>query len=138
MDTLQIDWSNILDFLGVVALIWVAYLNVTVHQKKFIHELQFKKEFEVYEKLWKLLIKFRNQVASQRPMMGGPLRTDKEAMEKLTKQSWKFYNNVIVEYWNDRPFYSPAVFKIINKVLKVGAKETVQYERMVRYKSEEG
>jgi len=115
------------------ALIWVAFINRNIGKKLFIHELQFQKEFEAYERLWELLIEFRNKVGSQRPMMGGPLATDEEAMRKLTKEAWGSYNKVITEYWKMKPFYSTKVFETINEVLKIGAKETIQYESMVLY-----
>lgn len=119
------------------ALIRVEIIRKDIGKKLFIHELQFRKEFEAYEQLWELLIEFRNTVASMRPMMDRipEDKTEKEElMSKRRETAWISYNKVITEYWKQKPFFSPKVFNIINEVLKIGAKETVHFERMVFYK----
>ena len=117
------------------AIIYTGYLNIIVNRKKFIHELQFKKEFEVYETLWRLLVAFKNTVSQLRPMLDyfDPNETDEDRLKRRTKTANEAFNEVVYEYTYNKPFYSPEVFNTINQVLAIGFSEKIDYEHTEKY-----
>ncbi|MFW9851831.1 MAG: hypothetical protein ACFFDS_02725 [Candidatus Thorarchaeota archaeon] len=85
----------------------IAKLKSSLTKTEFIHKLQFNKEFEIYEELWKHLDNL------QKLMVEAGINLTKEWKDNVN-QTYKAISSKIRE---NKPFYDEEVFKNANKIL---------------------
>ena len=104
-------------------------LQKMLDKKNLIHKIQFEKEFNIYNELWAKLIALRNLTASLRPHME---RTDGKSNAELKKEKleklYPAFNEAIILFDNNRPFYSAAVYNEINEIFKRCREEAIEFE----------
>jgi hypothetical protein len=122
--------------IAIGSLIWNYYQQKKLMQfqkilekKNLIHKLQFEKEFNIYNELWSKLIALRNLTASLRPIMEQTDgKSNAQLKEEKLKKLYPAFNEVIIEFDNNRPFYSEAVYNEINEILKISRSEAIEFE----------
>ncbi len=94
-------------------------LKLELEKKKTVHKLQFEKEFQLYDDLWKALIDVRSSASITPSLDILPQGKDFKELyeERLTKaiQSVDKASNLVVF---NRPFYHPSVSEVAQEVLK--------------------
>lgn len=102
------------------------------HEKKaFVHSQQFKREFSVYEELWKCLVELRSAAVGLRPIVDfmdggkGEEEIKKERLERLSK--------ALIDFWEsfekNRPFFSEDVYQACREINSTAFQEGNQYKR---------
>ncbi len=105
---------------GVIGTIVTFYINRKLqslkhkHDKQFtVHNLQFKKEFQLYSELWKALIALRQTVIITLDLEINDESTFREKYEKAVKN----FNEVKNLFENNRPFYHVNVSKLAGNLI---------------------
>jgi hypothetical protein len=86
-----------------------ANLGTRSTKELLVHELQFQKEFEVYKELWKAALKYAIDLNN---FCGVPLVPPQASPEALDQALEASYNCLRDTVYDNRPFYSPGVYKI--------------------------
>lgn len=99
-------------------------------KEKFIHELQFNKEFEIYLELWEKLVVLKEATDLILPMLDtvDPAKTKEEiAEERLinVRESYKEVQKIIARR---QPFYSKKVYESSAKILSETIKKALLYQ----------
>lgn len=94
-------------------------LRTQDRKELFVHQLQFEKEFDVYIRLWKAVLKLKEAATAFKIIK---MSLPKEAVH-IVQTFMDAYINVNEIIYNYRPFYSPNVFdkseQILNHAKKV-------------------
>jgi len=92
----------------------------SLSKERYIHRLQFEKEFRIYEELWRYLIQLQDSVSKLIPIADicEPGRTKEEIKKERLQNVQKDYNKVQKSIKNYKPFYSEKVYKNANEILK--------------------
>jgi len=89
-------------------------------KEKYIHRLQFEKEFKIYSELWEKLVDLRDSTALLIPMVDfEDLTKSHEEVQKERYQNVnKAYTDVQKVIYNNKPFYDESVYKSAKDILK--------------------
>ncbi len=104
--------------------------RIKSNQSIFIHKIQFEKEFEIYNELWKNLIELRNYTSLLRPQLDfiNLKESDEEKKNRLEKFNLAF-KRCINTFENNKPFYPKDVYDEIEKTIQLARKEVIEYNR---------
>ncbi len=93
-----------------------------------IHQIQFAKEFEIYQSLWKTLMEFEQDVEFVFDRVKDYEKLDQEKMDKnkneigeKMKEFWSNYNKVRSMYNTNKPFYPREIFDELEQVIHLSA-----------------
>lgn len=103
-----------------------------------VHKIQFEKEFEVYKELWPELIKLRNATHQLRPMIEfrEANKTEDEIRIKKGNEFNEYFNNCIIAFEENKPFYPEDIFNEIETILSISKKEAIQWQHMPKREHE--
>lgn len=89
-------------------------LKSQLQQHDFIHRLQFEKEFEIYDHLWKLIIEFSDEIAGFTVKAKGTKKLSDlvDDVVKLTQAISKFRDFVETH----KPFFSEEIYSESHKL----------------------
>lgn len=101
-------------------------------KKLFIHTVQFKKEFEIYEELWAKLVELRISTQSLRPILDAYDRNESEEDRKKRRINdfIEKFNDFSIVVEKNRPFYPEDTYKIIKEIAQVARREQIEYRFM--------
>ena len=94
-----------------------------------VHQVQFEKEFEVYNPIWKKLVKLKNVTYRLRPE-GELINTEESDEERKNRKILAFkkaYKDCWIVFENNKPFYPPKIYKAIDAIFLTLRKELIQY-----------
>jgi len=135
---IQMDYKFLIPtIISFAAIVWnffqqkeMVRLQRVLDRRNLVHKIQFEKEFFIYSELWSKLIALRNITSTLRPRIEavapGKSKEDlkKEKLEKIVVA----FNEAVIMFDNNRPFYSPEVYKEINELLKVSRDEMIEFQ----------
>jgi hypothetical protein len=118
--------------ISIVSIIWnfvqgrqIVHLNSAADRANLIHKYQFEKEFGIYQELWVDLIALRNAVLALRPVVDYVDPNAPGTKEKRMDAVNAAYKKVQISFYNHRPFYSEAVYKEIENLVRLAWHEAV-------------
>ncbi|WP_272151119.1 hypothetical protein [Tenacibaculum aiptasiae] len=100
-----------------------------------IHKIQFEKEFEIYNELWKNLIELRNNTSSLRPQLDyiNPKISEEERKKSRLEKFNLAFTKCVNSFENNKPFYPKDVYDEIDKTIRLARKEVREYNRGEKY-----
>lgn len=108
----------------------VKRLDDELGRGRYVHSMQFKKEFELYEQTWAALALLRNKTLSLRPVLDqhDPAETREQRQERRLKEFADAFNAFLTLVSDHEPFFPEQVFESINALLRATRMEAVDYE----------
>lgn len=103
-----------------------------------VHKIQFEEEFNVYKTLWPVLIKLSNVTRQLRPMIEfiEANKTDDEIRIVKGREFNETFNNCLVIFQENKPFYPEDIFNEIESIIKISRKEAIEWQHMPPKESE--
>jgi len=89
-------------------------LRMRGDKERFVHQLQFEKEFAVYTELWVSALALARSAMQFRELR---LRDASVSMEDERQDFMGCHSNLNDVVFNNRPFYAPEVYDIAKKLL---------------------
>lgn len=98
---------------------------------RYIHSLQFNREFELYGELWPKLVELRNKIRALRPVVDVVDRNESEEDRKKRRNSEfiKSYESFFSLGYMSEPFFPKAVYSRILTLRTLVQKEALHYKR---------
>jgi len=93
----------------------------------FVHSIQFEKEFNIYENLWKEITKLTYIVNSLRPFWDTQDISKMEIKNERINKLFDELREIGTMFEINRPFYAPEIHKSIRKLLDVCKREGTQF-----------
>jgi hypothetical protein len=95
-----------------------------------VHALQFKKELEVYEEIWRTLIEMAKAVTQLRPPLDyyNPKETEDERKRDRLTQLNEAGQSFLDQMNKERPFYAPTVHEKLVALQSEIRKEAIEYQ----------
>ncbi len=116
----------ILGIIAVFGRIWTGKrlkkIEVSLAKKQYIHQIQFNREFNIYQALWKKLVTLIRR--SEFLLCSGFFNLQNPQDDSRGKELEKTLTDTYQVLVNNIPFFSPAVYKPARKIFDLLNKET--------------
>lgn len=105
-------------------------LDDELGRARYVHSLQFQREFELYTKTWAALVVVRNKALALRPMFDqfDPKESEAQRKQRRQKEFAEAFNPFIQLVNENEPFYPEAVFRGISELARAMRFESIDYQ----------
>jgi len=103
-------------------------LRIEGTKESFRHQLQFDKEFHIYEELWHSVLPLCRAASRFRGLQIGGVVSDEEANSELVK-TYNCLNQIVHD---NRPFYAPLIYDSVKKMLRAAERARDGYQAIRR------
>lgn len=107
-------------------------LQASLDSQVYQTNIRFEREFSIYQEIWLKVVSLRRAVFDLRPSSSYTTdETEEERFERKSKAFNDAHGSFVNVMDNNQPFYSAEIFKELERVRSIAAKEGFEYREQV-------